>query len=236
MIFPIIECDNVIQVNDKFRIKTDKTYTTPDEEAISLIEIEPDTGLGFINVTGATPVRANNWFLDFQYSTVGDKTVTVRVTTDGSPVSVTKTVTVLSAAEDYLYSQDAELVAIESDVLKYVPQGRASFKYVHREAQGQILEWLWTNGYTRSDGSRFQKQDFVDLIEVNYWSRYLTLRLIFDDLSNQTEDIFYKKSRQYESTEHLWRRKSLLKIDVNGDGIQDAFEGYNMATKRLVRE
>jgi hypothetical protein len=235
MIFPIIECDDTVQVNDKFRISADKSYVTKDEAAISLVEIDAGDG-SFIDVTGSAPIKASNWFLDFQHSTPGSKTVAVRVTTDGSPVTVTKTVTVLTAAQDYLYSKDSELVAIESDILKYMPAGKASFKYAHREAQGQILEWLWTNGYWKSDGSRFVKTDFIDLIEVNYWSRYLTLRLIYDDLSNQTEDIFFKKARKHENTEHLWRRKAMLKIDVNGDAIQDPYEGLDMTTKRLVRE
>jgi hypothetical protein len=235
MIFPIIECDDIVQVDDKFRISADKSYITKDESPISLVEIDAGDG-NFIDVTGGSPIRPGNWFLDFQHSTSGDKTVAVRITTDGSPVTVTKTVAVLTAAEDYLYSKDSELVSIESDILKYVPAGRSSFKYAHREAQGQILEWLWTNGYTRSNGSRFQKEDFFNIIEVNYWSRYLTLRLIYSDLSNQVGDVFDSKAKAFENTEHLWRRKSLLKIDVNADGEQGLFEGYDMTTKRLIRE
>lgn len=233
-IFPVIESDNIVQVDDKFRINCSKSYISKGEAAITLVEIDPGTGT-FVNVTGS-PISAKNWYMDFQHSTAGDKTVAVRITTDGSPVTVSKTVTVLSEASDYLFSKDSDLVSIESDILKYVPDGRSSFKYVHREAQGQILEWLWVNGYKKTDGSRFVKADFVDLIEVNYWSRYVTLRLIFKDLSNQVDDIFDKKAKMFENTEHLWRTKSLLKIDVNGDATIDPYEGFNMTTRRLVRE
>lgn len=233
-IFPIVESDDIVQVNDKFRISGTKTYISKGEAAITVVEIDPGTGT-FVTVTGS-PIASKNWFMDFQHSTVGDKTVAVRVTTDGAPITATKTVTVLSAVDDYLFSKDQDLVAIESDVLKYVPEGRASFKYAHREAQGQILEWLYVNGYKKNDGSRFVKADFIDLLEVNYWSRYLTLRLIFKDLSNQVDDIFDKKSKMYENIEHQWRTKSLLKIDVNGDDTLDVYEGFNMTTRRLVRE
>ncbi len=231
-IFPIIETDDIVQVNDKFRIKADKSYISKGEAAITAVEIDPGTGT-FVNVTGTT---SKNWFMDFQHSSAGDKTVAVRITTDGAPSIVTKTVTVLSEASDYLFSKDSELVAIESDILKYVPEGRSSFKYAHREAQGQILEWLWVNGYKKTDATRFVKTDFIDLVEVNYWSRYVTLRLIFKDLSNQVDDIFDKKAKAFENIEHQWRTKALLKIDVNGDATLDAYEGFNMTTRRLVRE
>jgi hypothetical protein len=233
-IFPIIETDDIVQANDKFRIRADKSYISKGEAAITLVEINPGTGT-FVPVTGS-PIASKNWFMDFQHSSAGDRTVAVRITTDGAPVSLSKTVTVLSEASDYLYSKDSELVAIESDILKYVPEGRSSFKYAHREAQNQILEWLWVNGYSKTDGTRFVKTDFIDVLEVNYWSRYLTLRLIFKDLSNQVDDIFDKKAKMYENIEHQWRTKALLKIDINGDGVVDTYEGFNMTTRRLVRE
>lgn len=233
-IFPIIESDDIVQVDDKFRINCSKTYISKGEAAITLVEIDPGTGT-FVPVTGS-PVSSKNWFMDFQHGTVGAKTVAVRVTTDGAPITTSKTVTVLSVVDDYLFSKDQDLVAIESDVLKYVPDGRSSFKYAHREAQGQILEWLWVNGYKKNDGTRFVKTDFIDLLEVNYWSRYLTLRLIFKDLSNQVDDIFDKKSKAFENIEHQWRTKALLKLDVNGDDTLDVYEGFNMTTRRLVRE
>jgi len=233
-IFPHIESDDIVQANDKFRLSAVKSYITKGEAAITLVEIDPGDGV-FVPVTGL-PVASKNWFMDFQHSSAGDKTVAVRITTDGAPVTVTKTVTVLSEASDYLFSKDSALTAIESDVLKYVPEGRSSFKYAHREAQGQILEWLWTNGYYKTGVERFVKTDFVNLIEVNYWSKYLTLRLIFKDLSNMVDDIFDKKAKQYENIEHQWRTKSVLKIDLDGNEVIEAYEGLNLTTRRLVRE
>jgi hypothetical protein len=234
-IFPFIECDEIVQVNDKFRISGVKSFVTKDEADISLVEIDPGDGV-FIDVTGTGTNRQKCWFLDYQHSTDGDKTVAVRITTDGAPVTTSKTVIVLSEADDYLYSKDEDLVSIESDILKYVPEGKNTFKYAHREAQKQILEWLWTRGYKKTDGTRFIKTDFVDLIEVKYWSIYVTLKLIYKDLSNATDDIFYKKAKMFENDEHHWRTRSLLRIDVNGDGEVTNYEGFNMKTVGLVRE
>jgi len=231
-IFPVIECDDVIQANDKFRVSASKTYVTKDESAIEEIEIDPGDGVFRSVFEGGV----KQWWLDFQHDTTGDKTVAVRVTTDGSPATTTKTVTVLSAAEDKLFSTDQDLVSIESDILKYVPEGRNSFKYKHREAQKEILEWLWTNGFRLYSGQRITKDEVLDLEEVRFWSKYLTFRLIYKDLSNQVDDIFDKKAKRYENDEHKWRQKSVLKLDLNQDGESSVYESFDMTTRNLVRE
>lgn len=231
-IFPKIECDSAIQVNDKFRIDASKTYISKGESAITLIEIEPEAGAGFINVTAASP---KNWFLDWEYLTSGVKTLSLRVTTNGLPVTVTKDVECLSSVNDRLFSDDSDLVAIEHNILKYVPEGRSSFKYIHREAQSQILEWLWINGFRATDNSRITKDQVIDLAEVKFWAKYLALRLIFSDLSNAIDDVFDKKSKQYEVQEHRWRENAGLKLDFNKDGVQGAYEQSNITSRNLVR-
>lgn len=234
-IFPIIESDNTVQLNDKFRIDCTKSYISKGEAAVTLVEIEPHTGDGFIAVTGS-PVLSKNWFLDWQYASAGGKTVSVRITTSGAPVTVTKTISAITSATDKLFSTDQDLVAIEHNILKYVPEGRSSFKYIHREAQKQMLEWLYVNGYRKYDGSRITVDEVIDVENVKYWSIYLALRLIFQDLSNQPDDIFEKKSKLYQNDEHKWRENIALKFDLDGDGVQGATEGYSMTGRYLVRE
>jgi len=236
MIFPYIECDEVVQADDKLRISSSKSFASKDEAAISLVEIEPEAGNGFIDVTGATPLRADNFYLDWQYATDGSKVISARVTTDGAPTTITKTITVITAAEDNLFSSDQDLAAVENNILKYVPAGKNSFKYLHREAQKQILEWFYINGYRATDGSRLEKEDVIVTEELKYWSTYTALRLLFEDLSNAIDDIFDKKSKLYQVQEHRWRHNSLLKIDVNKDGVQGDNEGFLLTTRNLIRE
>lgn len=236
-IFPFIECDDIVQVADKFRISAVKSYVSKGEESITLVEIEPDTGLGFIEVQGAGPtLNSKNFWLDWQYETDGEKVITLRITTDGTPVELTKTVSCLSEVDDYLFSKDNELVAIESDVLKYVPEGRNTFKFIHREAQSEILEWLYNKGYTKYNGERFLKEDVINISEVNYWAKYTALRLIYEDLSNQNNDVFKRKAKDYENQAAKWRDKAVLKIDRNGDGTQGVTEGYDMNVRILTKE
>lgn len=231
-IFPFIESDSVEQVDDKLRIDASKSFVSKDEAAITAVEIEPEAGNGYISVFDSNP---KNWYLDWEYATEGDKTVTVRVTTDGAPVSKTKTITVLSEADDKLFSSDEDLQKHETDVLKYVPSGRNTFKYAHREAQTQILEDLFRIGITNISGQKLTKDAVVDVDEVKEWSRFLTLQFIYNDLSNQVGDIFSQKSEQYKSWALESRQKSILKLDINGDGNVDSTEGVDMTWRRLRR-
>ncbi len=234
-IFPIIECDDKVQTSDKFRIDCSKSYISKGEAAVTLVEIEPHTGDGFIAVTG-NPILSKNWYLDWQYATTGTKVVSLRITTSGAPVTITKSIVCVDSATDKLFASDQDLVVIEHNILKYVPEGRASFKYIHREAQKQMLEWLYINGYRKYDGDRITVDEVLEVENVKYWATYLALRLIFQDLSNQPDDVFEKKSKMYQNDEHKWRENIALKFDLDGDGIQGSTEGYNFTTRSLVRE
>lgn len=235
MIFPKIECDEVVQANDKFRIDATKSYISKGEAAITLVEIEPEAGAGFIAVQGS-PVNQKNWTLDWEYQTSGTKVVSVRVTTDGAPAVVTRSVVCVTEAQDKLFSTDQDLVQLEHNVTKYVPEGRSTFKYLHREAQKQILEWLYVNGYRKDGNLRLTKENVIDVEEVRFWSKYKVLSLLYKDLSTTPNDVHDVKSRDYENKEHTWRQSAGMKFDFNGDGVQGAYEQANFTTRELVRK
>ena len=124
---------------------------------------------------------------------------------------------------------------LESDILKYVPEGRSSFKYVHREAQNEILDWLFTNGYMKADTTPYTIDDIINVSEFKFWSKYSTLRLLYEDFSKAPDDVFMQKAKRYENMAHTWRHKSVLHIDDNGDGIQGTYEGIDTVNKRFIR-
>ena len=231
-IFGIISVEPVVQVDDKLRIGGYKSFISPDEAAITLIEIEPETGAGFVDVTSQD---MDDVYLDWIYLTNGDKEITLRITTDGAPQTFTKEISVLTEAEDKLFSTDSQLFNYEPDVIRYLPKGKSSFKYVHRQCQSEILEHLYTNGYVKTDNTRIEKEDVIRIEEVSYWSRFMALRIIYRQLSNAVDDIFDQKSKRYENDEHKWRNKAILKLDFNGDGVQGEYEAANITSKRLVR-
>jgi hypothetical protein len=232
-IFLKTDHDLVTQVDDKLRISAAKSFSSKGEPAITNVEIEPEAGAGFTSVFAPKP---SDWFLDWQYETSGEKTITLRVTAGMlGPVTKATTINVLTEAEDLLLSNDQDLVAIEGKMLGWIPDGRNSFKYAHREAQKQILEWLWTNGFKKFDGSRIGKAEILDVEEFRFWSKYLALRLIFKEISNSVDDIFDKKSKSYQNDEFLWRSKAALKLDLNGDGDGSDFESLDLSSRNLVR-
>lgn len=234
MIFPNLQLEDVVQVNDKTRLDASKSFAAKDEDPISLVEVEAETGAGFVEV-GGTGVPSKDWFLDWEYDTDGDKTVSCRVTTDGGPTTKTSTLTVLTLAEDNLFSDDTDLTALEHDVLKYVPAGRATFKNFHRKTQSLIIAWLDENGHTDSSGNRLTKEAIVNLEEVRSWSTAWCMQLIYQSLSNDPNDIFSIKSKVYESMAISHRNRLIIRLDVNGDSEVSLHEGVNVKSLDLVR-
>ena len=116
-----------------------------------------------------------------------------------------------------------------------VPDGRNTFKYVHREAQTQILEDIYRLGITDISGDRLTKDAVLDVEEVRQWSKFLTLQLIFNDISTEVEDKFKKLSDYYKKWALESRHKAVLKLDLNGDGNTDSQEGVDITWRRLDR-
>ena len=229
MIFPVIKTESVVQVNDKTRIDAKSTYTSPDEAAITLFEIEPEASAGFFNVTSSL-------YLDWQYSTDGDKTITLRVTTDGSPESVTQTISVKSVADDKLFSTDSELLPYEPDILNYVTAGRSSFLDVHRASQQRIIKKMEENGFFLQDGGNITLDQLLDIEEFRDWSRFMTLRLIFEGRSNATDDIFHAKALRYRNLEAEASDRARIKVDLDGDGVQESEEEISFRSVELLKE
>ena len=182
---------------------------------VTLVVIEPESGAGFFDVT-------ENLYLDWQYPTDGDKTISIRITTDGAPVVNTKVLPIISEEDDHLFSSDEQLTAHEPTILGYVRDGRNSFLDVHRSAQDRIINWLDEHRITNSDGGRLTKDAIVNIEEVNNWSKYLALKIIFEGISNSVEDVFSQKSKTYGTLEIAAKNKAQIRLDTDGDGNEDA--------------
>lgn len=232
-IFPDIKTEGTIQIDDQIRIDASRSFVSKDEAAITLVEIQPEATESFVTVTGSSSA---DWFLDWRYSgSTRTVAVAVRVTTDGSPVTFSKNVEVLTSADDKLFSDDDDLIGIETDVLRYLPKGRSSFLNVHRKAQDIILAELDDRGITDFEGNRLTKDAVVDVEEVNKWSTYSVLWMIFQDLSDAVDDIFARKSDFFASRMNFHRDRSFLRLDLNGDGNLDLGEIVPVRTTRLLR-
>jgi hypothetical protein len=215
-------------VNDKTRLNGLKSFITPNEAAITLVEIEPEAAAGYLAVTSAK-------YLDWQYATAGTKTATIRITTNAAPVSTTKTVTVVTAAADHLFSSDSDLVPHEVDILKYVAAGRNTFLDKHRKAQDRILAMLDEMRIFHDDGTKLEKADIIDIDEVRQWSTFLTLQIILEGLSNAINDVFAEKAKKYSILAESAKNRSVLRLDNNADGEVTSGEYNDMRSFRILR-
>lgn len=136
---------------------------------------------------------------------------------------------------DKLFSQDGDLITHEPDILNWVPEGRASFKNVARRSQGLIIAWLDERGYSNVYGDKYSKKDFLDINEVKQWSTFMTLRLIFQGMSNAIDDVFDRKSKQYQVHEEAARLRASLRLDTNNDGILSEGEGTGLISVGVLR-
>lgn len=241
-LFPVLDLESLVQENDKTRLDGSKSYasgTTP----ITKLEIQPSTDEVFYDVT------ETNGCLDWQFAYPTDEgtpaagvdfLVTLRVTTGEGEATETKEVTkpikVITATTDMLFSTDDRLRKHETDIMRFVPEGRATFKDVHRRAQGLIMAWLDTEGYIDNYFDKLTIARLKDLEEVSEWATMMTLRLIFEGISNAPDDVYRLKARKYEGLEAFYRGRANLKVDVNKDGQLDVInERLDIRTARAVR-
>ena len=228
-IFPFLSLEPVVQVGDRTRLDGSKSFVTADEGDIIKLEIDPGTG-SFIDVT-------TDKYLDYAWAASGTETIICRVTTESASASasVSEEVSVLTATQDYLFSNDSDLKLHEPDILKWTEDGRNSFLNIHRRAKKLILEYLRREGFVDVYGNPYTAAAITDIEEVKQWSTFITLRLIFEGISNSTEDVFHIKAKRYFEMEQKWRSIALLRLDIDGDGEVVEGEGIDMRSCFVAR-
>jgi len=228
-IFPFLSVEPTVQVGDRTRLDGTKSFITADEVSILALEIDPGTGT-YINVT-------DDKYLDYAWNTSGSKTIRCRVTTSAASASasISETVSVVTESSDYLFSGDSDLKLHEPDILKWTEDGRNSFLNIHRRAKKLILEYLRREGFVDVYGNPYTDAAITDIEEVKQWSIFTTLRLIFEGISNSTEDVFHEKAKRYFEMEQKWRSIALLRLDIDGDGEVVEGEGIDMRSCFVAR-
>lgn len=135
--------------------------------------------------------------------------------------TITREIQVVSELSDRLFSSDDKLRKHEADIMRYVPEGRATFKDVHRRAQTLILAWLDTEGYIDNRGLKLTLARLTDTEEVTEWATMMALRLIFESIKNAKDDVFSEKAKKYQGLEDFYRNRATIKVDLNRDGTAD---------------
>jgi hypothetical protein len=166
------------------------------------------------------------------------KKITLTVTNDAATPDVktiSKYLEIVSVAADRLFSNDDKLRKHESNILKYISEGRATFIDIHRRAQTLILAWLDTQGFIDDIGYKFTLKRCLSIEEFSEWATHLALRLIFEDMIVSSDDVFSKKAEHYEELEGFYRNRAIIRIDMNEDGRIDVSETLDTRSCVVVR-
>lgn len=189
---------------------------------LQLMEIKPDAGSDFIECT-------ENRYLDFQYSSLGIKVVQLKVVvSEIQPVDPDAPIT---HEEIFDYSievkelpetlaSDGDLLAFESDILDYLPNGHSSFIRVHRRVNEFILDELDKRGLTKSNGARITYDDLADLEEFKSWAINAALAMIFGSNRNQSNDFFKEKASEYKDQALSDSHRAQLKFKKSDGGSE----------------
>lgn len=235
-IFPKLTLEKTVQVDDKTRLDATLSFTS-NENAVTLVEIDPGDGTGFLDVTPAPATKTSEYLLDWVYSTDGTFTVSARITTDGAPVTETMDIEIVTAANDKLFSDDQDFDGIIElqERLKLVEKGRYSHLKYHRKAQEEILDEIDAAGIYNSDGTSITKDQIFVTNDVNNWSTYLTLHLIYMDKSNTPGDHWEMKAMKFKKRGDFYKERSFLRIDFNKDDSVSLGEFEPVRSSRMVR-
>lgn len=233
--FGIIESEKVVQVNDKTRISAVKSFIARGASPITRVEIQPEASEVMVEV-GTNLIPQSQWVLDWVYETAGVKVVSLKITqADLTETTFTQQIEVLTEAEDMLWSDDQDLVTYEADILKWLPDGKASFKFVHRRAQRLILDWLDEIRVYKIRGQRLEKEDMQKTEDLRRLSAMWTLALIFQSLSNRPDDVFAQKSTYYMDRKAEAQSRGRIQADFNNNQVEDDSDNQDMRTFFMVR-
>lgn len=232
MIFINCSKEELVQVNDKTRIDVSNSFVSGD--SITDIEIEPESGAGFISVFN---IDQSKWFLDWQYSMDGVKVISVRATDGANTITQTFSLDVITEENDNLYSNDSQLFSIESELKRYLPPGKSSFTYLHRESQSRILAYLDRKRIWQDNGEPYSKTQINLFDELQKWSLYETAYIIYNDLFISVGDKFAQKINQYKALRNIERDRAAIRLDKNNDGTYTREDDVvqDLKSFRLVR-
>ena len=234
-VFGNLELEGIVQTNDRTRLSAIKSFVSKDSAAISKVRIKPSASDSFIDCGN----KQNEWFIDWEYTSNGIKTVTLEVTIGTGMSEVvtefTKTIEVLSPSQDKLFSADSDLIKFEPDILKWLPAGKNTFNNIHRNAQALILDWLDNIRLYKEDGSKLTKEDLSLTDDLKQLSIYMTLELIFTGISNKVDDMFLQKARLYSNKATSVQGRGRIQADFNGNGTLESTEKADMRSIPMVR-
>ena len=222
MIKPMLKLDSKAQVGEKIRFTGFQSFITPNEPAISKVEFQADAAEPWITV--GDPLDKTTWFMDWVYTSVGNKVPSIRITSGTLPgVTATESgaIEIVLAADEKLFCSDESLLPQESDIILWLPEGRSTWNFIHRRVQQRIMEEIDKQRIFNVDGSKITLDQVLDVSQFRDWAIYMALAMIFQSISRSVDDIASEKMKYYESKQFEYMNfcMNLMRVDTNKDGV-----------------
>lgn len=233
MILISAHIDNTARIGESFLIDCASTVCVGGSE-IDLLEIKPDTGEDFFEVFNnqvELPIGQSSdssKFMPWAYSSAGTKTITVRATKGSDIETKDFTIEIIEESADPHFSSDNDLKLHEPSIFSYLPKGRNSFLYLHREVKAEILRHL------KAIDNEIDYSKLYDKEEFRAWSKFRVLELIFEKEIKESEDIFSFKRNTYKSLKEVAKTEVRATLDYDEDGTADTEVSLIPYVLRLV--
>lgn len=219
MIFASLKAPLISQVGEQVLLDASATYETGSGE-ITKIEILP------IATGTYEEVSLSDKTIAWIYDTAGAFTATVRI---NDTLTKDFSFDIVTSEDDRLFSKDSDLVSIESEVMNWLSFGKSTYNDKHREAQRLILEELNARGLRDDDGNEITKENIAITKELNAWSRYLTLHLIYFDLSKDQNSVFWEKAKNYKyMAKSASNQRQFITVDGDGNSSTGEDVAYSL--------
>lgn len=138
-----------------------------------------------------------------------------------------------------VFSDDNSLRAEFAEILNsnILPAGENSHIMHHVAARNAIVQRLRNLDYIKVDANsnrvNLSQWDLHDIFEIKEAATHLALAKIFFNLSDNDEDLWWRKYREYQDKYEEAFRLARLSIDKNNDGKSDSTE--TLAQKKPFR-
>lgn len=139
-----------------------------------------------------------------------------------------------------VFSDDTDLEKEMRSINRFLSTNDSSFIAYHVSARDEIVQSIRNRGNVKkADGEDFYRNitawDILDIGEIRQASKYLVLSKIMHDASDNPEDKYYQRFRDYRQMYGKSFDTWYLSLDKDDDGVSDTGEKLTSNTINLVR-
>lgn len=211
----------------------------------SVLSVDYYNGTSYTSVSGlhdSTKGLARSGFVRWDRNLTDEASVAVNSLTRywyRLSVDVTTSAMVLQGL-NLVFADDRDLKREFEEILDFLPDNTTSFILKHEATRNHVVQDLRADGRFKEDfSSGYAKDitafDLLDISQVNLAATYLCLSKIFSNVSDEVDDKYIQRSREYMSLYTRAMGTFYLDLDLDNDGKQDISERMRSNTASVIR-